>query len=424
MIDRQKGPKIHTEFDLSLKGVQTSQLSNGVQLYEVNSGTQKIIKIELVFRTGRIHEQSKAIARSTLSLIREGSTRHTAEELAYHYDFYGANVKASCNMEHASISLVVLERYFKEVWPVWFHMVFYPAFAEKEIQKYATVHSQRLSNQLAKNDVLSYRELTEQLFGHTHPYGYNTEPEDIKNISRDKILEFYNKNLGLDKAFLLISGHYSAETREAVTQQIGSMQRHCHHPEVQFQRVDTPPERRSVSTQNEIQTSIKTGKLLFKRKHPDYSSMKFLTMVLGGYFGSRLMSNIREDKGYTYGIYASMHGWNEDGFFYISADVDNQFNEPTLAEIRNELNRLRTSLIPVEELEMVRSYILGQTLHLLDGPFAKVELIKNLNCYHQDIQDYQKHIKSIKEITAEELLEIATRYLDPDSFSTVLAGQI
>jgi len=404
MIDRQKGPKIHTEFDLSLTGVSASQLANGVQLYEVNSGTQKIIKIELVFRTGRIHEQSKAIARSTLSLIREGSTRHSAEELAYHYDFYGANVKASCNMEHASISLVVLERYFKEVWPVWFHMVFYPAFAEEEIEKYATIHSQRLANQLAKNDVLSYRELTEQLFGQSHPYGYNTEPKDIKNISRDKILEFYNKNLGLDKAFMLISGQYSDETRQIVTEQIGNMQRHCHHPVVHFQRVDPLPEKRSVSTQNEIQTSIKTGKLLFHRKHSHYSSMKFLTMVLGGYFGSRLMSNIREDKGYTYGIYASMHGWNEDGFFYISADVDNQYIEPTLSEIRYELTKLRTSLIPNDELEMVRNYILGQTLHLLDGPFAKVELIKNLSCYHLDIQDYEKRIKEIKEITAEELL--------------------
>ncbi len=424
MIDRQKGPKIHTEFDLSLTGVSASQLANGVQLYEVNSGTQKIIKIELVFRTGRIHEQSKAIARSTLNLIREGSTRHSAEELAYHYDFYGANVKASCNMEHASISLVVLERYFKEVWPVWFHMVFYPAFAEEEIEKYATVHSQRLANQLAKNDVLSYRELTEQLFGQSHPYGYNTEPKDIKNISRDKILEFYNKNLGLDKAFMLISGQYSDETRQIVTEQIGNMQRHCHHPVVHFQRVDPLPEKRSVSTQNEIQTSIKTGKLLFHRKHSHYSSMKFLTMVLGGYFGSRLMSNIREDKGYTYGIYASMHGWNEDGFFYISADVDNQYIEPTLSEIRYELTKLRTSLIPNDELEMVRNYILGQTLHLLDGPFAKVELIKNLSCYHLDIQDYEKRIKEIKEITAEELLDIAVTYLDPDSFSTVLAGQI
>ena len=423
MIDRQKGPKIHTEFDLSLTGVHASQLENGLDFYEVKSGTQKIIKVELVFRTGRIHEEQKAIARSTLSLIREGSTRHSAEELAYNYDFYGANVKASCNMEYASISLVVVERYFQDVWPIWLHMVFYPSFSEEEISKYASVHSQRLSNQLSKNDVLSYRLLTEHLFGESHPYGYNTEPEDISNITRDNILHFYNKNLGLDNAFLLISGQYSEKTKSTVIEQVGSIQRVCQHPTVKFERKEHNPKILNISTQNDIQTSIKTGKLLFKRNHPHYSGMKFLTMVLGGYFGSRLMSNIREEKGYTYGIYASMHGWKEDGFFYISADVDNQFREPTLAEINKELTELRTNLIPEEELEMVRSYILGQTLHLLDGPFAKIQLIKNLSCYNSDVSDYNNHVQGIKTITAEQLHEFAREYLAPDSFSTVLAGQ-
>ena len=323
MIDRQKGPKISTEFDLSLKGVKQSILDNGIELYEVNAGTQNIIKIELVFRTGRVHEKAKAIASSALSLIREGSTRHSAEELAYEYDFYGATVKASCNMEYASISLVVLERYFDKIWPTWLHMILFPAYSKDEVEKYSRVYSQRLSNQLAKNDVLSYRSLTEYIFGSTHPYGYNTEPEDIKSLNRDDVLDFYNKNIGVDNAFLLLSGRFSEKTRAAITTSIGSIKRKTQHPVPQFERSVTTPKVLQIPTQNDIQTSIKYGKALFHRKHEDYNDMKFLTMVLGGYFGSRLMKNIREEKGYTYGIYSSMHGWKEGGFIYISADVDN-----------------------------------------------------------------------------------------------------
>ena len=422
MIDRKKGPKISTEFDLSLTGVKESILDNGIELYEVNTGTQNIIKIDLVFRTGRVHEISRAIASSALSLIREGSTRHSSEELAYEYDFYGATVKTACNMEYASISLVVLERYFEKIWPTWQHMLLYPAYSNEEVEKYTRVSSQRLTNQLAKNDVQSYRCLTEHIFGSEHPYGYNTEPDDINSIKRDQVLDFYNKNVGIDGTFILLSGKYTEKTRAMITNSIGSIKRKTQHPTPLFKRTDNGPKVLQVQTQNDIQTSIKFGKALFHRKHKDYNEMKFLVMVLGGYFGSRLMRNIREDKGYTYGIYSSMHGWKEDGFLYISADVDNQFRELTISEVKKEINDLRENLIQKDELEMVRSFILGQTLHLLDGPFAKIELMKNLKINHLTVSDYDKHIGVVKNIDADRIRELANQYLDPDSFSTALAG--
>ena len=422
MIDRKKGPEITTEFDLSLRGVEHYTLSNGLEVYEVNSGTQNIVKVEMVFPTGRIHETRVASASAAMSLLREGSTRHTAQELAYSYDFYGAVVKASCGMEVASVSLVVLERYFHKVWPIWLHMLFYPAYTDEEVEKYAMVTSQKLANQLAKNDVLSYRHLTEHIFGAEHPYGYNTRPEDIKSLDRNSILDFYNKNLGIENAFLLIGGRFSDETRKIITDALGSIDRKNHHPTPTFERPQHTAERIVIPTENEIQTSIKTGKLLFGRDHEDYQGMRFLSIVLGGYFGSRLMKNIREEKGYTYGIYSSVHGWKEDGFFYISADVDNAFTEPTISEIKKELDELSTSRVPEHELAMVRNYVLGQTLHLLDGPFAKIQLVKKIRSKNQGLDEFDKNIHEIKHIDAERLRNLARNYLDPNSLTTVLAG--
>jgi len=265
MIDRKKGPKITTEFDLSLKGVKQSKLENGLELYEVNSGTQNIIKVEIVFRTGRIHETHRASANAALSLIREGSTRHSAQELAYQYDFYGAAVKASCNMEYASVSLVVLERYFSQIWPTWLHMVLYPQFDKKEVEKYSAVKTQKLVNQLAKNNVQSYRRLTEHIFGSEHPYGYNTEPSDIAGLQREMVLDYFNNNLGFDNAYILMSGRYTEATRAKIVNDIGSIKRKNNHPETVFERANITPSKIYVQTENDIQTSIKLGRTLFPR---------------------------------------------------------------------------------------------------------------------------------------------------------------
>ncbi len=423
MIDRKKGPKIVTEFDLTIKGVETSQFPNGMELYEVNEGTQDIIKIDFVFKTGRIHEKVKASAKAAISLIREGSTRHSAQELAQIYDFYGAVVKSSCTMEYVSVNLVVVERYFEKVWPVFFHMLFYPLYPQEEIAKYAKVNSQKLNEQLSKNEIQAYRKLTEEIFGSEHPYGYNTEPSDIAQLSRKDILDFYNLNLGLQNCTVILSGKYSQKTRKVITAALSECDRISHNPEPQFYDHSSPTGIIQLPTNNEIQTSIKMGRSLFPISHPDYGQVKLMDMILGGYFGSRLMKNIREEKGYTYGIYSSAHCWNDGGFLYISADVDNKYVEPTLLEIKKEMELLRSELVSAEEFQLVKNYILGQSLHLLDGPFAKGALVRNLRVKNQTLSTFKKNVENLKAFTPENVRDMAIKYLNPKDYLIVQAGR-
>jgi len=422
MIDRKKGPKITTEFDLSVNSVIHNQLSNGVELYEINDGTQEIIKIELLFKTGRVHETQVASAKTTLGLLREGSTRNSAAELAHLFDFYGASVKSSCNMEYASVSLVVVERYFHEVWPIWFAMVFYPSFPDEELEKHKKVYSQKLQEQLSENDVQSYRRLTEMIFGADHPYGYNTEPKDILALSRGDLLDFYNSNMGTNGATAVLSGKYSENTRATIAQDFSKLNRQSMHPNPKFYLHPPQGQTEWVKTKNDIQTSIKLGRVLFPRNHPDYGKLRLLNMILGGYFGSRLMKNIREEKGYTYGIYSSVHCWQSGGFIYISADVDNAYIDPTLEQIRLEMDRLRSEAVDEEELSMVKTYLLGQTLHLLDGPFAKGQLIKNLKVAGRNLSQFEQSVEELKATTPDDLVKVAQEYLRWQDYTIVLAG--
>ena len=178
-----------------------------------------------------------------------------------------------------------------------------------------------------------------------------------------------------------------------------------------------------IKTNNELQTSVKLGKIWVPRKHPDYVGLKFLNTVLGGYFGSRLMKNIREDKGYTYGIYSAFDAWLGEGYFYVSSDVGSEYLDQTMEEIHKEIKILKSRIVEHDELDMVRNYLLGQSLNLIDGPFATAQLVKSLKAKDLEMQRFEEAMEEIKSIDGQRLMALANQYLDTDSFTNVFVGR-
>ncbi len=422
MLDRKKGPPIFTEYDLRFDDYSSYNLPNGIEVTEINSGTQDIVKVDFIIRSGRVKEEKIGVAKAAIRLMREGTSTHNSEEIAHHFDFYGTSIKIIGGMDYSSISLVTMTRFFDEVFDIWMSLITDPAYDLNELEKYKQVQSQKLKNQLTKNDVLSYRKLTEVIFGEDHPYGYNTEPEDIHKISRQELFDFHNAYIKSRDSFVVISGHYSAHIKKKITDTFSSLNWSDTPSPATFYKKELSHQTIKIPTDNTHQTSIKIGRLLFDCEHEDRGDFAVLNTVLGGYFGSRLMKNIREEKGYTYGIYSIADLWRHGGYFYITTDVGNQYLEQTLEEIYKEIDLLRSTLIEDDEMKMVRNYMLGQSLNLIDGPFAKAQLIKNLKIKKMAVEDFYNRIERIKNINPHSIRDMAEKYLDQNTFTTVLAG--
>lgn len=422
MLDRSKGPVIHNDFDLQIKDVETSELANGIRLIELNSGSQDIIKIELVLDCGRIHESKIAAAKAAIRLLREGTTSKDSNALANLFDYYGASVKIKTGLEVSSISLVCLTKFFNNVWDVWMDMILNPIFSEEEIDKYKSIESQKLRNQLAKNEIISYRVITEKIFGSDHPYGYNTMPEDIKSLTRDDVVEFYNTQCHYKGGILVLSGKYSQSIKNRIVESFSELSKEVNQKTPNFYNHDNLEKSIIELTDNDLQSSIKLGKALFERRHADFSAFQFTNTILGGYFGSRLMTNIREEKGYTYGIYSIIDTWRRGGFFYISTDVGSDLVDPTMNEIWHEIEVLKNEIVPEEEIEMVKNYVLGQALNLIDGPFATAQLVKSLFIKKLTIEDFDSHIKTMKNMSAQDIITMANKYLHKETFTSVIVG--
>jgi zinc protease len=164
------------------------------------------------------------------------------------------------------------------------------------------------------------------------------------------------------------------------------------------------------------------GKFWVPKSHPDFHALSVLVTILGGYFGSRLMANIREEKGYTYGIGSFVLSLKHVSYLVISTEVGNEYVELTLKEIAIEMKKLQTEPVSENELETVKSYLLGEFLRDFDGPFALSGSFKAINDFDLDYSFYDRYLTVLRNLTSGELMQLAQQYLNPEDFYTVVAG--
>jgi predicted Zn-dependent peptidase len=424
MLDRKSAPAIHEVSHLTLPQPELVYLDNGIPVYVLDYPGQEIVKLEAVFRAGRPEEDKRLASRATSRLIREGTMRQTAADIAEHLDYYGASLTVPTNLDTSSFILFSVKKYAAEVIPTFADMLLNPAFPEEELESFRRTSIQELLVELEKGETVAYRKVTELIFGEQHPYGYNSVPEDYHAIQRSDIQDFYQKWYTPQHCLLFASGRIDQSTLTLINQHLG-----------QHKRPNSPERKPLVSTSEHpngkkikvplpgsMQTAIKIGRRLFDRRHPDFNGLIVLNTLLGGYFGSRLMTNIREKKGYTYNIYSTVDAYLNDGCMYIATEVSPDKSTAAIRAIFSELKKLREKPVPEEELSMVRNYILGMLLNGLDGPINSSDMIRNLIVEHQTPENFDQLVHTVRTISAVHIQALANQYLKDEDFWVVTAG--
>ncbi len=423
-IDRRQPPPIHAIDRLQIPEVREHRLRNGMPLFEIRAGSQEVIKLEVVFHAGRPYEAKPLAARTTAAQIKEGTARRSSAEIDEHFDFYGSSLNAPSSLDTATLSVHTLNRYTDKLLPVLGEVIAEPAFAEKELQAFIQRNRRRLQVDLTKPDVVAYRQITECIFGKDHPYGYNSLPEIYEALERADLIAHHRRLFTAGNGLLFVSGKTSPALIAAIDRYLGAAipggEAATAAPEVRVGR----PQAMTVPHPDRVQTAIRIGRRLFNRRHPDHHGLYVLNTILGGYFGSRLMANIREDKGYTYNVYSMLDTMLFDGCFYVGTEVGNEFVADTLRQIYHEMEVLQTDLIGEEELAMVRNYLMGSFLTMLDGPFNIADLVKTLVVERTPLSTFHELVETVRTIRPDALRELARKYLRrEDMWEVVVGGQ-
>lgn len=423
MLNRKISPRINEIRKVDVPEIRLDYLDNGIPVTIINLGTEDIVKMEVVHRAGRSFEHKKLTSKATAFLLKEGCGTWNAASFAEKFDFYGAGLKTTGNMDFVYSTLFTLGRHFPKVVPFMAEMYKTPHFSDDELHNFKQVYIQKLKEELTKNEVVSYRIITEEIFGPNHPYGYNSLPADYESLGREDIVRHFNDGFGVDNMDIFLSGKITDEIIKQVNQSFGSLNKSS------IPKSYTPAEERQghicieKPSLNQHQAAVKIGRKLFGRTHPDQTPFFMLNTILGGYFGSRLMTSIREEKGYTYDIASSMDQMLYDGCFYISTDVSGNYLDATLKEVYEQMDRLCQDKVGDKELKMVKNYLTGNFLNMIDGPLNVSTVAKTLKLVNLPFTAFEDWLEGIIQTDAEHIREVAQRYLLKNDLIEVVLSQ-
>lgn len=419
-MNRKISPSIKDAIDykLELKPYEHYSLDNGVPVYSINAGAQDVLQVEMVFYAGNYFEQQKGVAAATNFLLKNGTNSRSAFQVNEAFEYYGAYCNRACYNETAVVTLHTLTKHLEKLFPVMQDMLTDSIFPEQELDIYLQNSRQRLKVNLQKAEFVAGRLIDSYLFGEDHPYGTYTHMEDLDKIKMEDIKKFYQQYYLNGNLVIFVAGKVPADLPGLLNKYFGKLT--VSKPPLELPVIKTSPvAEKKYRIQNDaeaVQGAIRIASEFPNRHHPDFKKAIILNNVFGGFFGSRLMSNIREDKGYTYGIHSYLQNHMQQSAWMISTDAGKDVCELTIEEVYKEMTRLREELIGEEELLLVRNFMIGGLLGDLDGPFQIIAKWKNIILNNLDGSYFYDSINEIKTISARELQEIANRYLLPEKF--------
>ena len=418
ILDRKQAPKIVDAVDLNLhlKPYQKYILKNGVEVYAIDAGAEEVMMVEWVFYAGNWYEEKNLVSAATNFMLKNGTSGKTAFQINGHFEYYGSYLNRASYNETSTITLHCLTKHIGELLPVVKEILTDSVFSEEELAIYKQNMKQRLSVNLMKCDFVAHRLIDAYLFGEQHPYGRFSRFEDYEALSREQLLEFYKKYYQQGRFIMFVAGKLPENLEQLLNNSFGDLSNN----KIQLQKqVSQPaPEKkyRLSNDPNGVQGAIRIARPFPNRHHPDFLKVQVLNSLLGGFFGSRLMANIREDKGYTYGIHSYLQNHIQQSAWMISTEAGRDVCEATIEEVYKEMQTLREEPVDEEELLLVRNYMMGSILGDLDGPFQIIGRWKNIILNDLDSTYFYNAINTIKTITAEDLKQLAEKYLQPGEF--------
>ena len=423
-MNRTEAPGLQQIDRLDIRNYTERTLSNGSRLIVVDGVEQELIRVELIFHGGRWYEPQQGVSRSVCNLMRKGTSTKSAREIADSIDYYGAQLEVHAGQDFTSLTIFCLRKYLAELLPIAEEILIDAAFSEEELSLFVAKQKQKLRINAQNTDFHANRKFSAVLFGDTHPYGYALNENTLDALQRETLLDYHRTHYRPGDAMIFMSGNISEQDIQLVDKYFGKYQPHGKIISTSDKSIHTAAEHKYfIPKEDSVQSSVRIGTLTIGKTHPDFPELNVLNTLFGGYFGSRLMTNIREDKGYTYGIYSSISHYRHASYFSVETEVGNEVCASALEEIYKEMDLLKKVAVDEEELSIVRNYMLGGLLRATDGPFNRINVIKNTLLSGLTLDYFDGLERAIRNISSERIMELANQYFDWETMKEVVCGK-
>lgn len=425
-MDRTQQPEIKELSEIALLPVQRTVLPNGIPLMIINSEEQSVSRIDFMFGGGYWTQTQKLQALFTNSMLREGTAKYSSSQIAEKFDFYGSMLELSLFPQYSYITAYGLNKYFEQTLGLLESMIKEPVFPDKEYTVLLNRELQKYQINSTQAKYVTMRNLRNALYGDAHPMGRITKETDFEKLDKDMLQDYYDTHYSSNNCYIILSGKITDRIIAQTEQFFGTTSFGKNKENITFPKFDikiSDDKRIFEERSNSQQSSVKLGMHTIDQHHPDYHKLNVLVTILGGYFGSRLMSNIREDKGYTYGIYSGFSHEPDSSLLIITAEVSDQYVEPLIKEVYKEIDRLQNELVSEEELTIVRNYMTGALCRTMELSFSAADVYQMQFINHLPDDFSSEELKAIQTVTPQELQRLACRYLCEENLKEVISGK-
>lgn len=418
MIDRTIAPKTHAITQVPLQQPEIYKLENDIELYSIRKTNDQTAHIDLIFDAGSL-KTSKIIAQLTGDLLLSGTDKKSSDDIEEAIDRWGGYVGTRVSTEKAKVSIFGLREHIVPIAKIVVDAILNVNFNPKEINQLLQARKKKMSIQLQKVSVQARRSFLSDLFQNS-PYGDLANLEDFDTINPKELIDFHREKYSSGLQYITVVGELNDKQLEAI-KNLGSQFNNNAVQPIDY-NYNYRPNTIHIEKEKAVQSAIRIGRILFNKKHPDYQKFLVMNTILGGYFGSRLMTSIREEKGYTYGIGSGVTQLKESGFFHISTEVAKEYKSPTIRAIQEEIVKLQSEEVGVEELKLVKNYLVGQILEQSDGAHKMMNRFIAVQQFGLNFSYYDDLIQQVHDITPKEIMEIAKKYLKWEDLTVVSVG--
>jgi predicted Zn-dependent peptidase len=403
---------------------EIARLSNGVPVYLFGKGTVDLLRIEFVLNAGQKMEKVHMAASTTNAMLTEGTEQHDAITLNDLIDSTGAMLNHTADKETASLIMITLSRKLAEVTALAEEVLYHPSFPETEFRMLIDKRVQAFLTSRQKTSVIGREEFYRSLCGNNNPYGRVTKLDDYQSLTTSATREFHSLYYRPDNMYITVAGRNPEQALPVLEKHFavnGTVTwRKPEGPGLIFETAK--PGRTFCEVSNSVQSAVRLGWKGITHDHPDYQGLQVANMILGGYFGSRLMRNIREEKGYTYGINSVVGAFHDIGYITVITEVANNYREETIREIKKEITELSRNEVSQDELSIVRNHFMGEIARMFDGPFNSAETIRSIIDYDTGQDYFPRFIETVKTITPCKIKELFNTYFNTDNAFEIIAG--
>lgn len=423
MLDRTQSPAFFDISSIVFPNITESNLSNGVEVYSFFDKNISVFKLELVFEAGAKFGSQYALSYFAAKLLLGGTSKRNSSEIIEAFDQFGGFVESSQNNDRLYLTLHGLSIYFEKYLKLLLEVIKESSYSESEfeIQKKISLQSYEVNKE--KTSFIASQEFKAQLFGDTL-LGKSITDETINEVTIDDLKGFYESYIKHSKFKIFLTGKFDDSALLQINDTFGNLE-FQNQNSFNFGLTEFPKNSdKVVHVEAALQSSIRIGKIMFSRSNPDYIPFLVLNTLLGGYFGSRLMTNIREDKGFTYGISSNLVSLVSTGYFMIGTDVKKENTQETIDEINKEIALLQSELVSTEELDLVKNYMKGSLAGSLNTAFEIADKHKVLMIENLDPSYYETYIDKVSAVNPQQIQDLANKYLDITSFTKTIVGGI